>query len=425
MANTERIEQLLTQARRRSNQINTRMATARTDGQIRSTLGEVHTFLRELREQRRELAAELSDVRARLAAGRPPRQHRTTWARVEADLLADVAQCERGLAALETLIREQERLTKQPQTAPTLPSLAIDSAQPTTRREASVRAASTPVRHRLRRMVLWVAGGLGMLLVLCGVMAGVLGSRDKPTPTPTGAQRTSPATEAADRWTRAPKVIEVTRIVEVTRVVEQFAVPTLEHSVVSSGVLAAPEVAAAEPTGAPEPADTAMPTETPPPTIPPPPTDTPRPSSTPAPAAAKAANVRSGPGMDYAIIDGVRAGEALAIVEQTSSGDWYHLASGGWISASLVAAAPKGLPVAAKIPHRPTRAAPTATRPPAVRAAPVVPVQQCDPCYPGVCIPQVSYDLDCPDIPYCQFRVVCDPHKFDGDNDGIGCETCR
>ncbi len=394
------------------------MTTAKTDGQIRSTLGEVHTFLSELREQRRELAAELSDVRARLAAGRP-RRHRTTWARAEADLLADEAQCERGLAALDALIREQERLTRQAQPAPALPSLAIDPARPATRHEASVRTASTPVLHRVRRMVLWVAGGLGVLLVICAVMASVLGSLDKATPTPTGTQRGLSATEAADLWTRAPEVIEVTRIVEVTRVVEQTAVPTPERAVVSSGALAAPEVTAAEPTDTPEAIDTAAPMAASPPT------DTPQPTSTPAPAAAKAANIRGGPGTDYPIIGGVKAGEELAIVEQTSSGDWYHLASGGWISAPLVAAAPRGLPVAAKIPPKPTRAAPTATRPPAVRAAPVVPVQQCDPCYPGVCIPQVSYDLNCSDIPYCQFRVVCDPHRFDGDNDGIGCETCR
>ncbi len=48
----------------------------------------------------------------------------------------------------------------------------------------------------------------------------------------------------------------------------------------------------------------------------------------------------------------------------------------------------------------------------------------CDPCYPSVCIPDVSYDLDCKDIPFRRFSVPnCDPHGFDGDNDGIGCES--
>jgi micrococcal nuclease len=37
-------------------------------------------------------------------------------------------------------------------------------------------------------------------------------------------------------------------------------------------------------------------------------------------------------------------------------------------------------------------------------------------------------DLSCPDIPYTNFRVLWnvpdpDPHGFDRDRDGIGCET--
>ena len=45
----------------------------------------------------------------------------------------------------------------------------------------------------------------------------------------------------------------------------------------------------------------------------------------------------------------------------------------------------------------------------------------CDPSYPDVCIPPP--DLDCRDIPYRRFRVLPpDPHGFDRDRDGIGCE---
>ncbi|WP_199305723.1 hypothetical protein [Pseudanabaena sp. FACHB-2040] len=50
----------------------------------------------------------------------------------------------------------------------------------------------------------------------------------------------------------------------------------------------------------------------------------------------------------------------------------------------------------------------------------------CDPSYPGVCIPSPPPDLDCGDISHRNFRVVgSDPHRFDGDKDGIGCETRR
>jgi len=47
----------------------------------------------------------------------------------------------------------------------------------------------------------------------------------------------------------------------------------------------------------------------------------------------------------------------------------------------------------------------------------------CEPAYPDVCVRPPPPDLDCPDIPYRRFRVLPpDPHRFDRDGDGIGCE---
>lgn len=60
---------------------------------------------------------------------------------------------------------------------------------------------------------------------------------------------------------------------------------------------------------------------------------------------------------------------------------------------------------------------------------PVVPTnppsnENCDPSYPTVCIPPPPPDLDCGQINYRRFQVLPpDPHHFDGDHDGIGCET--
>ena len=49
--------------------------------------------------------------------------------------------------------------------------------------------------------------------------------------------------------------------------------------------------------------------------------------------------------------------------------------------------------------------------------------ENCDPAYPTVCIPPPPPDLDCKDISYRNFQVLQpDPHKFDRDRDGIGCE---
>lgn len=47
----------------------------------------------------------------------------------------------------------------------------------------------------------------------------------------------------------------------------------------------------------------------------------------------------------------------------------------------------------------------------------------CDPNYAGYCVPVVSYDLDCADIGHRVIVVGVDIHHFDGDHDGIGCES--
>lgn len=48
----------------------------------------------------------------------------------------------------------------------------------------------------------------------------------------------------------------------------------------------------------------------------------------------------------------------------------------------------------------------------------------CDPSYPDFCIPPGIPDLDCADAPGTNFSVLPpDPHGFDGDGDGVGCES--
>jgi endonuclease YncB( thermonuclease family) len=49
--------------------------------------------------------------------------------------------------------------------------------------------------------------------------------------------------------------------------------------------------------------------------------------------------------------------------------------------------------------------------------------RSCDAAYPTVCIPSPPPDLDCADVSFRRFRVLApDPHRFDGDGDGVGCE---
>lgn len=91
--------------------------------------------------------------------------------------------------------------------------------------------------------------------------------------------------------------------------------------------------------------------------------------------------------------------------------------------------------VAASLPTSPPRApvAPVVPAAPATTAPPAQPVPQptapsaggnCHPSYPTVCIPPPPPDLDCKDIPHKRFQVIGDdPHGFDRDHDGIGCES--
>lgn len=52
------------------------------------------------------------------------------------------------------------------------------------------------------------------------------------------------------------------------------------------------------------------------------------------------------------------------------------------------------------------------------------PSRNCSSSYPGVCIPPAPPNLDCGDISFRRFAVRgADPHGFDNDGDGVGCES--
>jgi micrococcal nuclease len=71
----------------------------------------------------------------------------------------------------------------------------------------------------------------------------------------------------------------------------------------------------------------------------------------------------------------------------------------------------------------PPTAVPTTQAPVIQPTSPAGP-SNCSPSYPTVCIPPAPPDLDCPQISFRRFQVLQpDPHGFDADRDGIGCET--
>lgn len=135
------------------------------------------------------------------------------------------------------------------------------------------------------------------------------------------------------------------------------------------------------PTPVPEDPPTARPTDTPTtaPTVTAPPTATATPTVPPTPAppsaqAARAVNVRSGPGTAYPIIGSLAPAQVMTIVGKNPAGDWWQVCcvnqQQGWVAASVVTASGPldTVAVAANIPTPPP--APTAVPPTATSAAP-------------------------------------------------------
>jgi hypothetical protein len=94
-------------------------------------------------------------------------------------------------------------------------------------------------------------------------------------------------------------------------------------------------------------------------------------------------------------------------------------------SPSPAPSTPTATPTPTTTPTRPISGPPTATRTvtptPAQFAQPA-----CHPSYPDFCIPPRPPDLDCGSRALggrTNFTVLePDPHRLDGDNDGVGCE---
>jgi hypothetical protein len=71
----------------------------------------------------------------------------------------------------------------------------------------------------------------------------------------------------------------------------------------------------------------------------------------------------------------------------------------------------------------PAAASPPPSAGPPAPSPPPAPSGNCDPSYPTVCIPSPPPDRDCADVPHTNFAVLPpDPHNFDGNHDGVGCE---
>lgn len=218
-------------------------------------------------------------------------------------------------------------------------------------------------------------------------------------------------------------------------------------------------VAAEQPTYTPLPSSTYTPVPT---VTPVPVTQTRRPTRTPVPPLVSvnvaSANLRSGPGTLYGVINSSLQGEEFEVLGKTADGSWFNVQDGSglsaWIAASVVNEVYRGgldrVEVAATVPAPPpptdppvptaTTVPPTFTAVPptllppteapttAARAPEPVPAQECTPGY-SPCIPP-GPDVDCAGGSgngprYVQGPIMVtgsDPYDLDRDGDGIGCE---
>lgn len=179
------------------------------------------------------------------------------------------------------------------------------------------------------------------------------------------------------------------------------------------------------------------------------PTRTPRPVSLQACVTDSTIRIRQGPGTEYEAIGGMVSGTCMSILGRNADSSWVYMVAednkAGWVNASLLTidgdlsrVSVQGdsdvLSLAPATKLVPTQKLPsTATRKPVIsftntpRPTVIQPTAQnnnCSLAYPGVCIPPRPPDLDCKDVPYRRFTVLSpDPHNFDSDRDGIGCES--
>jgi hypothetical protein len=170
-----------------------------------------------------------------------------------------------------------------------------------------------------------------------------------------------------------------------------------------------------------------------------------RPTKVPAPPTAtpvllqlvKGGNFRRGPGVDFPIIQPLEVGTAVRLyrtVLASDGGRWFYVRietqQEGWVSNILVQAdqasidavpvdtatyiAPTPLPAPTAKPAPPPAAAPPAAAKPRVRYDPNGPDRDCG-------------DFDTYAEAYAFFVAAggpsYDPHRLDGDNDGIPCES--
>lgn len=144
------------------------------------------------------------------------------------------------------------------------------------------------------------------------------------------------------------------------------------------------------------------------------------------------ANLRAGPGTNFDVVGQTQPGQALIVVAQNRSGDWYRLDDGAWIASFLVDNAPVNLSiidVATPVVVQPIATAAPVIVQPTLAPIPVViqPTQSTAVCscsgniYNCPAFNTHSEAQAC--FNYCVAQGRGDIHQLDSDDDGIACEN--
>jgi hypothetical protein len=161
--------------------------------------------------------------------------------------------------------------------------------------------------------------------------------------------------------------------------------------------------------------------------------------------------VHRGPGTEHTVVGYLEPGMPVRVFACNADCSWLDIGPNVWIDGRAIAPPDGLLPLGMTLPStgsapEPTATAvaptaipqqavpspdtdqppppPTATQAITATVTPAPAAENCEPSYPDFCLAPGLPDLDCNDIPYDNFTVLPpDPHDFDREGDGLGCET--
>ncbi|MDE0142990.1 MAG: SH3 domain-containing protein [Caldilineaceae bacterium] len=146
-----------------------------------------------------------------------------------------------------------------------------------------------------------------------------------------------------------------------------------------------------------------------------------------------AVNVRSGPGTNYDIIGSVKRGQSFTFNGRNAAGNWIRFRYNdgfGWVAAWLMTIRNIGAvpviqapaPIPTQVPDTPTVSPPTRA-PDTPTPSPPTPTLRYDPHGPDRDCGDFSTQAEAQAFFHAAGGPAHDPHRLDGDNDGVACES--